>query len=404
MNILENKILQDIDKKSFLQGMAVVAAIYLLLLFYAMLSTGYSLQALESRLASEEVVITYPQDSEYHSREEEFNTATNPADHKEQLEGKLAKAPISGLFEKSEYGILPVIRPYDRMDSFDAYKKPFDENAYIDSHKNSSLKLPAVAFIVYNYGLSPKNSKTALDMLPEEVSFLLSPYSQSPDTWSKLARKKGHEIWLNIPIENGDLRFSDPGTAAILSRSTIAENKKKLYWSLSRTSGYAGIASFTDSTISKSPKMFKKIFSDALERGLGYIELNPKPRHDLLKAISFKTGEPYIGSDLWIYKAQGRDSFAQFEDIARKKGFALAVIPPYPQNIKMLRIWLSSIKERGFRLIPASAIIDVQENIQYPPETGDNNADDVKDTREDKLSNLPLHKLNREDRIEPEFH
>ena len=42
--------------------------------------------------------------------------------------------------------------------------------------------------------------------------------------------------------------------------------------------------------------------------------------------------------------------------------------------------------------------------MQYPPETGDNKADDVKDAREDKLSNLPLHKLNREDRIEPEFH
>lgn len=352
----------EIDLRSLGIGLGIVVCLYLSLLLYAFFFAGSTIETLESRLASHKILLISPEETQSAALlgEGEAEVSSTPAEDPAP-EGALIKSPLSGLIEKTDFGKIPVIRSHDGMTSFQAYKRPLESLP--------EGKIP-VAILITDFGLSPKNAKIALDALPPEISLLLSPYAQSPETWRELARRKGHESWLNIPIENKNIRYTDPGPAALLLREDMDTAKSKLYWSMARTTGYAGLASFNDESFLMAQKPLRGVFKEALERGLAYIELNPAAE-DYLQGVAFKAGMPYLHADQWIYRAQGENSFDRFEEAARKNGFALGVMPPWPQTIKMLELWTKTLESRGMVLIPVSAIADLQKgNAITPVSTG----------------------------------
>ncbi|MCB1681256.1 MAG: divergent polysaccharide deacetylase family protein [Alphaproteobacteria bacterium] len=377
MNIPTITALQDIDRKSLGLGLALVAGFYLCLYFYALIFSSGTYDKMESVLATQKVLLYTPEDfSIPESPESADATHQQDADKQEMAQGALIKSPVSGLFENTDYGKLPILRQHDGMTSFNAYRRPPPP---ITTGK------PAIAFLLTDFGLSPKNASAALETLPPEISLLLTPYAQSPETWREMARKKGHETWLDIAIENKNIARSDPGPAALLVRDDVDSNRNKLYWSMARTTGYVGLASFTDDSFLMAQKNFRTVYEDGLERGLAYLELNPSASN-YLQTVTLKTGSPELRADLWVYQPQGENSFEALEKIARQKNFALGVMPAYPQNIKMLELWLKTMDQKGFTLIPVSAIADLQKSAPA-----------------NSTESLAPHHLDRTDQVEPEI-
>lgn len=356
MNIPQIRMPGEIDLRSLGIGLGIVVCLYLSLLLYAFFFASSTLESLEARLASHKILLISPEETQSAALLDDTDAAPAPAEDPAP-EGALIKSPLSGLIEKTDFGRLPVIRSHDKMTSFQAYKRPL---AVIPEGKTP------VAILLTDFGLSPKNAKIALDALPPEISFLLSPYAQSPETWRELARRKGHESWLNIPVENKNIRYTDPGPAALLLREDMDTAKSKLYWSMARTTGYAGLASFNDDSFLMAQKPFRAVFKEGLERGLAYIELNPAAE-DYLQGVAFNAGMPYLHADQWIYRAQGENSFDRFEETARKNGYALGVMPPWPQTIKMLELWAKTLESRGMVLIPVSAIAELEKGNAITP-------------------------------------
>ena len=63
---------------------------------------------------------------------------------------------------------------------------------------------------------------------------------------------------------------------------------------------------------------------------------------------------------MWIVRPQGENSFESLEKTAREKGYALGVMPAYPQQTKMLELWLKSLNQKGFVLVPVSSLAEIQ--------------------------------------------
>ena len=364
--------MQDVDKKSLVAGLGLVAFFYLSLYFYALANAAGTYEKMESVLASHKVLLYTPE-------EDTASASQSPGDpsHAEEPdpETALVKSPVTGLFEETDYGKLPLFRKHDGMTSFAAYKRPAPP---LNAQK------PAIALLIADFGLSPKNAKAALESIPPEISLLLSPYAQSPETWRELSRKKGNETWLNIPIENKDIAHADPGPAALLIRDDVDSNRNRLYWSMARTTGYIGLASFLDESFLMAQKNFRAVFQSGLERGLAYLELNPAA-DSYLQSVTLKTGTPELRADLWIDGPQGTNSIESLENIARQKGYALGVMPGYPQHIKMLERWLKSKSREGFVLVPVSSLAEIQKTAG-------------------EAQSLTPHRLDSSDHIEPEPH
>lgn len=381
MKVPQIRIPGEIDLRSLGIGTGIVAFLYLALLLYAFLLANATYERLESGLAEYTIRLISPEQVQTAALLEE-DSRQSETGQKSDPEGALIKSPLSGLAEQTDYGKLPVIRSHDRMTSFQAYRRPL---------VLPPRGTPAVAILITDFGLSPKSAKAALDGLPPEISFLLSPYAQSPETWRELARRKGHESWMSIPVENRNIRYADPGPAALLIREDLDTAKRKLFWSMARTTGYVGLASFYDDSFLMAQKPLRTVFKEGLERGLGYIELNPAAE-DYLEGVALNAGMPYLQADQWIYRAQGENSFDKFEETARRKGYALGVMPPWPQTLKMLELWTKTLENRGMVLVPVSAIADLQKNKAVTPASAP----------EASAPPLEPHTLTPSDRTEPE--
>lgn len=351
MKIDIDKIKNSFDLKSFGVGIFAVVIFYALMFLYVQVSGTQTVSTLESQLASHVAVIQ--------KNDISAASATNaPALHGEEAVKKF-KPVLEGLSEKAVDGVLPIIRD-DGMSSFIAYQNGF-------SFKEK-VKKPVIAFIVEDYGLSRENSETALELLHKNISFLLSPFSTLPQEWSSLARESGHEVWMQVFLENSKLPLSDSGSATMMTRESYPHNQEKFHWTLSRAGGYVGIAATTDDVFLQSEDQLKKIIEEGYRRGLGYLELNPDAP-PFIPAIALQYGAPYIKADLRIIRATGKDSFEELEKIARQKGYAVAIVPSYIENLKRLAVWTMKVAQSDYTLVPVSAIYDLPLYSDLSPES-----------------------------------
>lgn len=228
---------------------------------------------------------------------------------------------------------------------FLVYKKPAPLNR--DRHN--------LSVFILDYGLSETISKSALKALPSSVSFLLSPYAQKPHDWQTEARADGHEIWLELPVQRSAFPYDDPGPKGLLADVSLPYNQDRLGWLLSRTSGYAGVASYTDMAIKRADSMFSSLFEDLFGRGLGFIELNTQGGA-FVRNIAEQQAAPYAQAHMILsdFSAAG-EQIQQIERYVRSHSHTIVLVRPNEDNIGMLEHWLESLQASGIVLVPVSA-------------------------------------------------
>jgi hypothetical protein len=356
--------------KTFMVGLLGVFAVYAALVAYLLFARAQTLRGLEERLASQTVLIDRGDVSEavaHHDMGEaqtirdstkEVSVAETPHAEShgeglslEELVGRQAKSlrqsPVPGFFEETEYGLLPVAKS-PMQTPFEIYKKPFTLN----------LSKPYIAVGIKNFGLSKALSESMIAALPSSVSFILSPYSADPEEWVQKARADGHEVWLQLPIENNRFPLDDPGAKGLLTRVSLQYNQERLAWLLGRATGYTGIAAFTDSALNNSGAMFKNMARDIFGRGLGYFELNTAS-DSFFGGLATDTGKPHTQAFalLDIIDPQS-PALKTVQAHIDAEGGAVVTVNPSPNNIVSLGRWLSELEKQGIISVPVSAIAD----------------------------------------------
>lgn len=279
------------------------------------------------------------------------------AEHTAEQEHAPAMHGSSDLIEMTPQGPLPK-RSASGLTPYDAYKKPYTTDGS-----------PAIALVVLDYGMSATDSKDALKKLPGEVSLILNPYAQTQDTWKSLAGAEGHEFWVFMPVESQDYpTVTDPGPQALLAHSDFKYNQEKFLWALSRTSGYAGIAGYTDTAFLNAQSALKSLWNEGYDRGIGYLEINPAGLEGVeMNAIEKKA--PYIRNhSIYEEGAQSPEAWLKaLEMEATNNGFTVGIIKrPYPKVVDAVAAWSATLKDRGYSLAPVSALAQVNKDV---PET-----------------------------------
>ncbi len=367
IQIALSNIFNKMDISAFFKGIVAIAFIYLLLFLYVYSNGSETIKKIEDQITSENIPLTIA---------EKKDTPSNNSMEK----GPKPISIVKGLHETTNIGRLPIIRKTDNLTSFRAYQRPFKFEEIKETDK------PIISFIVVDYGLSKENSLSALDLLPAEVSFVLSPYSSLPKEWMAMAQNKGHEVWVNLPIQKS--KSYDIGKYSIYHHSPVSHKVEAMYNILSKSQGYVGVSTFTDDGITSAKQHYIKMAEKIYHRGLGILELNPKaPKSIEGKAISI--GAPYIKADLEVFKIKGeKNSFEHLEAIAKEKGHAVVVIPNYPSTLKNAAVWIMKVAKADYIIAPVSAIYDLP---LYK-----SGHDTV------KYKEIPTSPLNNDDHLEPE--
>jgi polysaccharide deacetylase 2 family uncharacterized protein YibQ len=200
----------------------------------------------------------------------------------------------------------------------------------------------------------------ALSGLPPAVTLSFVPYSNDAQRWVSEARRLGHEVLLEVPMEPYDFPDSDPGPHTLRAAASEDTNIERLKWSLTRFTGYAGVTNLLGGRFLGDADSLEPVMTFLQRRGLMFFDSGPAQR-SAAPDVARNLGAPYVQSTSNIDVIQtGMEidqRLSELENLARANGSAAGSGFLYPVTIDRVATWAKGLPGRGFVLVPASAIV-----------------------------------------------
>jgi uncharacterized protein len=232
--------------------------------------------------------------------------------------------------------------------------------AYASGFDRTTLR-PRIGIVMAGMGVSDAGGVDAVKALPSGVTLAISPYAPHPARLLEAARIAGHEYLLSLPMESVGDTANDAGDHALLVNATPAQNADRLDWMLSRFTGYAGVTNalgaLRGERFAGSADLMVPLLQTLAARGLFYVEARPTaalPPGIWAASVDILLDEPPVRSEI-------DTKLALLEKLARQRGWALGLaVTPRPLTIDRIIDWANGLKEKGFVLAPASALVKLQ--------------------------------------------
>ena len=253
--------------------------------------------------------------------------------------------PVSELVEDTDFGPLPKIAT-SGLRPLDAY-----------SERPNGLGKTRIAIVLGGMGLSQTGTKNAIETLPSGVTFAFSPMGNSLNRWMQLARKEGHEVALQIPMEPLGYPSVDPGRFTLLKESGADQNITKLRSALGRMTNYPFVVSYLGAGFSNDKDALEPVLQELRDRGLGWLDNGAVPAS---KSLDVADGLrlPNAAGNLIIDGRRQASRIATqlqgLELLANRRGFAIGSGTAFPETVKALSAWVREAEKKGIQLVPVS--------------------------------------------------
>ena len=259
----------------------------------------------------------------------------------------LAHLPDRALVEESEFGPLPV-RAADGRRPFDVYRRPW-----------SGARGARVAIVVGGLAVSQTGTQAAIEKLPAEVTLAFASGGNSIDRWMQEARRKGHEILMQVPLEPFDYPNVDPGRNTLTVDAGPEENVERLHKTLARTTNYTGVMNYMGARFVGDRAAMSVLMDDLAQRGLMYLDDGSSARSQAEElAKSFRA--PFAAADIPLDQIRDRGEVLkkldEVERTARANGFAVGIGSAFDVTVDAVTQWVGEARKRGIEIVPISAL------------------------------------------------
>lgn len=263
---------------------------------------------------------------------------------------RLAPAPDPRLVERVALGFLPKTGE-GGITPRRVYARPF-----------ANTDKPRIAVVLTGVGVSARTTTDAISRLPGDFTLAFAPYGRDLETQVMRARRDGHEVLLQVPMEPFDFPDSDPGPHTLRASGSAKENIERLHWLMSRFSGYVGIMNYMGGKLLSSPTALQPMLDEMAKRGLLFLDDGSAARGQALD-MAARTGLPAMRADR-VLEAAGsvkplRTLLAEAEALALRNGRAVIAVPALSANIETLKNWESELASRNMVVAPLSAVMPV---------------------------------------------
>ena len=259
-------------------------------------------------------------------------------------DARVAHIPEPDLIED---GQLPK-RAEDGRRPFDVYQRAW-----------SGSRGARVAIVIGGMGVSQTSTQTAIDKLPPEVTLAFAPQGNSLSRWAQAARRKGHEILLQVPMEPFDYPQVDPGRGTLIVEAAPQANLKVLHESMGRLTNYVGVVNYLGARFTSEEAALHPVLEDLGKRGLMYLDdgTSARSQADVLSAAN---RAPFAAADLVIDGVQEKSeilkSLDQLEATARAKGTAIATGTGFDVTVEAVAEWAKEAKKRGIEIVGVASL------------------------------------------------
>ena len=262
-------------------------------------------------------------------------------------DARVAHIPEPDLIERTDEGQLPK-RAADGRRPFDVYARPW-----------SGTRGARVAIVIGGMGVSQTSTQAAIDRLPPEITLGFAPQGNSLSRWAQAARKKGHEILLQVPMEPFDYPRVDPGRGTLIVDAAPEANIKVLHQSMGRLTNYSGVMNYLGARFTSEAKAFEPVMRDLGERGLLYLDDGTSARSQA-EGLSGANRTPFASGDIVIDQVQDKNeilkSLDQLEATARAKGSAIAIGTGFDVTVEAVTEWAKGAQKRGIEIVGVASL------------------------------------------------
>ena len=269
----------------------------------------------------------------------------------------LPPAPQRDLVQRTRLGPLPKVGRKGRQ-PWKVYARPVPKKV-LDSPR------PKLAVIVTDLGLDTASFAIATDELPPQVSLALVPYAKGVRALGLKARRKGHEFFIQLPMEPWGYPAVSPGPRTLLAEGSPEKNRRRLHWFLTRAVGYAGIITYAGQKMLQKGEALAPVLHELKNRGLMAVD-DGTAAESLLGPLGQVIGLPALRADVRVPAGLKRNEvlalLERAEETARQRGRALLVVSAADSTaLPLLQDWLSGIVSgEDILLVPATALAKLQ--------------------------------------------
>ncbi|MGD2279465.1 MAG: divergent polysaccharide deacetylase family protein [Candidatus Omnitrophota bacterium] len=243
--------------------------------------------------------------------------------------------------------------------------RDIEEREAPDRIKTSSEKEknPVAALVLDDFGYTRRNLGTLIGLdTPVTIAVLPNvPYSK---TVSSFADKNGVQVILHLPME-------PEGGSVRLERETIMTGMDKemveniIAQAFESVPAAKGVSNHQGSRATKNEKIMEIVMDQVDKRGLFFLDSMTTDGSVCGKAAGEK-GVLFAKRDIFIDEKNDEDyiigQMKKVEELARRKGYVIAIGHERPKTLKVLREVMPEMKERGIKFVTLSEIIELEED------------------------------------------
>ena len=217
---------------------------------------------------------------------------------------------------------------------------------------------PLVAIVIDDLGLDRRRTAAVID-LPGPLTLSFMTYAQDLSDQTEAGRQAGDELLLHVPMEPID-HAENPGPHALLVAMPAVEILAQLRWGLDRFTGFVGVNNHMGSKFTADARGMAVVMSELRRRGLIFLDskttaISAGMREAAANGVPHAAREVFLDDDL--NPAAIDRQLVRVERVARQNRSAIAIGHGHDATIAALRAWLPTLREKGFALVPLSAVV-----------------------------------------------
>lgn len=216
---------------------------------------------------------------------------------------------------------------------------------------------PIVSLIIGGLGTSYKQTISAIDELPPEVT--LSFISNTNRDLLQYARRKGHEVLLEVPMESLGASRARANRDTLLANAPADENLLRLKSLLRGKREIYGVISYKGDKFVSDEEAAGPILTYLYEEGLAFFQhatLEDTPFEAAASTLSIEFAAAIENIDTETRASEIEEALFKLETHALDQGMALGTGSSYPLTVDLVSRWSRRLEDKGILLAPASSI------------------------------------------------
>ncbi len=284
--------------------------------------------------------------------------------HEEELDSDLNKTPPAE-YKKTEDTVTPEPGKKSLKKLLEKKTPLWEQN----SVKTSALPENKffIAVIIDDMGIDKPRSDAIIEIpAPLTVSFIT--YAKDIKPQADKARKNGKEIMLHVPMQPTNPKIdSGPNTLTVtMNQKDISDVFKKTIYPLIKSLKPAGANNHMGSKFTEYQKGMHFFMKDFAKTGLYFVD-SATTKDSVALQTADRFGVPTATRNVFLDNKDDVDyvlgQLALLEKAAQEQGFAIDIGHPHTSTAEALKLWVDTLDEKGFCLVPASVIIKKRMNM-----------------------------------------